>query len=67
MLCMRLKDLYFFLVAPKVATAGEPTHNLCPGDTVEVCEGELIHLQGKIIRIDGNKITMIPKHDDLKV
>ncbi|KAH3888745.1 transcription elongation factor SPT5-like [Dreissena polymorpha] len=46
--------------------AGEITHNFVPGDIVEVHEGELIHLQGKIISIDGNKITMIPKHEDLK-
>ena len=45
---------------------GEITHNFAPGDVVEVCEGELVHLQGKIISIEGNKITMIPKHEDLK-
>jgi len=48
-------------------SSGELSHNLVPGDVVEVCEGELIHLQGKIISIDGNKITIIPKHEDLKV
>lgn len=52
---------------PTSTTSGEPTHNLVPGDVIEVCEGELIHLQGKIIRTDGNKITMMPKHEDLKV
>ncbi|RXM30733.1 Transcription elongation factor SPT5 [Acipenser ruthenus] len=36
------------------------------GDNVEVCEGELIHLQGKILSVDGNKITIMPKHEDLK-
>uniref|UniRef100_T1IQH2 Transcription elongation factor SPT5 n=1 Tax=Strigamia maritima TaxID=126957 RepID=T1IQH2_STRMM len=41
-------------------------HNFSTGDNVEVCDGELIHLQGKIISIDGNKITMLPKHEDLK-
>ncbi|KAL5006667.1 hypothetical protein ScPMuIL_015473 [Solemya velum] len=41
-------------------------HKLSPGDVVEVCEGELIHLQGKVISIDGNKIMMLPKHEDLK-
>lgn len=46
--------------------AGEVTHNFIPGDVVEVSEGELVHLQGKIISIDGNKITMLPKHEDLK-
>ena len=33
---------------------------------MEVVEGELIHLQGKVLTIDGNKITMLPKHEDLK-
>ena len=46
--------------------AGEVTHNFIPGDVVEVCEGELVHLQGKVISIDGNKVTMLPKHEDLK-
>ncbi|KAM7398801.1 hypothetical protein PAMP_018111 [Pampus punctatissimus] len=36
------------------------------GDNVEVCEGELINLQGKILSVDGNKITIMPKHEDLK-
>jgi transcription elongation factor SPT5 len=50
-----------------VVTKAEVTHTFASGDMVEVCEGELIHLQGKVIRIDGNKITMLPKHEDLKV
>ncbi|GAB6022325.1 transcription elongation factor spt5 [Chamberlinius hualienensis] len=41
-------------------------HNFVTGDNVEVCQGELIHLQGKIMTIDGNKITIMPKHEDLK-
>ena len=44
----------------------EATHSFATGDAVEVCEGELIHLRGKIISIDGNKITVFPKHEDLK-
>ncbi|MGH0148415.1 UNVERIFIED_CONTAM: hypothetical protein FKN15_014145 [Acipenser sinensis] len=44
----------------------ERAHNLQAGDNVEVCEGELIHLQGKILSVDGNKITIMPKHEDLK-
>ncbi|KAH8035967.1 hypothetical protein HPB51_014090 [Rhipicephalus microplus] len=43
----------------------EQGHSFAPGDNVEVAEGELVHLQGKIISIDGNKITMLPKHEDL--
>jgi len=37
-----------------------------PGDKVEVCEGELIHLQGKILSIDGSRVTMLPNHAELK-
>ena len=49
---------------PKVA--GEASHAFVPGDMVVVAEGELQHLQGKIVRVDGNKITIMPKHEDLK-
>ena len=38
-----------------------------PGDNVEVCEGELINLQGKVVSVEGNKVVMLPFHDDLKV
>ena len=47
--------------APASAT-GEATHCLAPGDMVEVAEGELLHLQGKVI-----KVTMLPKLDNLTV
>lgn len=53
---------------PCTCPAGkEREHNFQPGDNVEVCEGELINLQGKILSVDGNKITIMPKHEDLKV
>jgi len=42
------------------------THSFNNGDNVEVCEGELTNLQGKIISIDGNMITVMPKHEELK-
>uniref|UniRef100_A0A670YU81 Transcription elongation factor SPT5 n=1 Tax=Pseudonaja textilis TaxID=8673 RepID=A0A670YU81_PSETE len=48
------------------STGKEREHNFQPGDNVEVCEGELINLQGKILSVDGNKITIMPKHEDLK-
>jgi len=54
-------------LAVATKSQSEVTHNFANGDMVEVCEGELIHLQGRVIRIDGNKITMLPKHEDLKV
>uniref|UniRef100_A0A8C1Q3W7 Transcription elongation factor SPT5 n=1 Tax=Cyprinus carpio TaxID=7962 RepID=A0A8C1Q3W7_CYPCA len=49
-----------------INTGKEREHNLQAGDNVEVCEGELINLQGKILSVDGNKITIMPKHEDLK-
>lgn len=54
-------------VAPEITHTGDVKHNFVSGDMIEVCEGELIHLQGKVIGIDGNKITMLPKHEELKV
>ena len=47
--------------------ADEKGHSFAPGDNVEVCEGELAQLTGKILSIDGNKITMQPYHEDLNV
>ena len=44
----------------------EIAHSFSNGDMVEVVEGELQNLQGKVIAIDGPKITIMPKHDDLK-
>ena len=41
-------------------------HAFSNGDNVEVNEGELINLQGKVIAVDGSKITILPKHTDLK-
>jgi len=37
-------------------TALDKSHNFMPGDIVEVCQGELIHLNGTIIGIDGEKV-----------
>lgn len=41
-------------------------HSFSNGDNVEVCEGELMNLQGKIVSIDGNMIMVMPKHEELK-
>jgi transcription elongation factor SPT5 len=41
-------------------------HAFSNGDNVEVTEGELVNLQGKVIAVDGTKVTIMPKHDDLK-
>jgi transcription elongation factor len=29
-------------------------------------QGKVIKVEGKVIKVEGNKITMKPKHDDLK-
>ena len=44
----------------------EAAHAFSNGDMVEVVEGELQNLQGKVIKIEGSKITIMPKHEDLK-
>jgi len=55
------------LVAGEAATKSSKLVRFAPGDYVEVTEGELTNLQGRVISLDGNKITMIPKHEDLQV
>jgi len=64
---MLLVTIVVMWLSVATKSQSEVTHNFATGDMVEVCEGELIHLQGRVIRIDGNKITMLPKHEDLKV
>lgn len=44
----------------------EKETKFAPGDKVEVSEGELIHLQGKVIAVDGSRVTMLPNHPELK-
>ena len=40
---------------------------LQPGDMVEVTEGDLMNLQGKVLSVEMETVTIMPKHDDLKV
>lgn len=67
--CSRTKQHWEepLVINVSVSAGKEREHNLQAGDNVEVCEGELINLQGKILSVDGNKITIMPKHEDLKV
>merc|ERR1719234_626692 len=44
----------------------EVAHSFSNGDMVEVVDGELQNLQGKVIAVDGPKITIMPKHEDPK-
>ncbi|XP_015766127.1 PREDICTED: transcription elongation factor SPT5-like [Acropora digitifera] len=46
--------------------ADEEQHTFVTGDVVEVFEGDLANLKGTILSIEGNKITIMPKHEDLK-
>ncbi|XP_031557165.1 transcription elongation factor SPT5-like [Actinia tenebrosa] len=70
-----LQELEKFEAAPedvelempvKTKSSEEAKHTFCPGDTVIVSEGELVNLKGKVMSVDGDKITMMPNHDDLK-
>ncbi|KAL7306543.1 hypothetical protein TKK_0001235 [Trichogramma kaykai] len=45
--------------------AGASGHSFSAGDNVEVKEGELMNLQGKVVSVDGNMITVMPKHEEL--
>ena len=47
--------------------SGNKALSLQPGDMVEVCEGDLMNLHGKVISIDGDTVTIMPKHEDIKV
>lgn len=44
----------------------EKEMKLSPGDKIEVCEGELINLHGKVLTIDGTRVTILPNHPELK-
>lgn len=43
----------------------EKETKFAPGDKVEVAEGELIHLQGRVLTVDGSRVTIMPKHEEL--
>lgn len=51
----------------ETATIRDKTHNFAPGDNIEVIEGELVNLRGKVLSIDGDKVVIRPDHEDLKV
>lgn len=63
-------QLHFFFSVPLKSSkegADEEQHTFVTGDVVEVFEGDLANLKGTILSIEGNKITIMPKHEDLKV
>ncbi|GMT24471.1 hypothetical protein PFISCL1PPCAC_15768 [Pristionchus fissidentatus] len=50
----------------ELTSVSDGGHSFAPGDTVEVTEGELVNLMGKIQSVDGEKIVILPDHQDLK-
>lgn len=45
----------------------EKGHDFTPGDTIEVMDGELVNLKGKVQSVDGNKVIIMPEHEELSV
>lgn len=37
------------------------------GDPVIVSEGQLVNLYGRVLAIEDDQVTIMPKHEDLKV
>ncbi|KAF8375888.1 spt-5 [Pristionchus pacificus] len=50
----------------ELTSVSESAHSFAPGDLVEVSEGELLNLIGKIQSVDGDKVVILPEHEDLK-
>ncbi|CAF4350494.1 unnamed protein product, partial [Rotaria sp. Silwood2] len=50
----------------KTKTSKNDLLSFSSGDSIEVCEGELINLQGIIIDINGDSIRVLPKHEAFK-
>ena len=59
--------LNFFISVVPEAKASDDGHNLVTGDIVEVIEGSMLAMQGKVVKIDGKRITIQPKHEEFKV
>jgi transcription elongation factor SPT5 len=45
----------------------EKGHSFAPGDNVEVTDGELVNLKGKVQSVDGDRVIIMPDHKDLTV
>ncbi|MFH4973391.1 hypothetical protein AB6A40_000100 [Gnathostoma spinigerum] len=41
-------------------------YSFAPGDYVEVADGELVNLRGRVQSLDGDKVVVLPDHEDLK-
>ncbi|XP_044530704.1 transcription elongation factor SPT5-like [Gracilinanus agilis] len=55
------------LQALKLATEDSSAeHSFRPGDKVQVSSGELLHLQGWVVSVQGPRILMMPQHELLR-
>ena len=54
-------------LSPLVSGSSAGAAALQPGDMVEVCEGSLVNLQGKVLSINGDAVIIMPKHEELTV
>ena len=54
------------MLVSAVSSKGVIKENLAVGDTVKVSEGDLKNLEGKVLKIENGRVTMMPKHEDLK-
>ena len=59
--------MWFFPVGAAGSGSGNMSAVLVPGDVVEVVEGDLTNLQGKVLSVEGDTVTILPRHEDLKV
>ncbi|CAD5219871.1 unnamed protein product [Bursaphelenchus xylophilus] len=48
------------------ARISDTLYTFGPGDWVEVCEGELTNLRGKVVSVDKDEVIISPDHQDLK-
>lgn len=63
----REPQVYFLfgLVGPGSRDPAAPA--LQPGDVVEVVDGDLKNLTGKVVSLEGDSVTIKPQHKDLQV
>ena len=58
--------LHFFLHL-SVSGSSSGSSAIQQGDMVEVCDGSLANLQGKVLSVTGDSAIIMPKHEDLTV
>lgn len=56
--CLPLAEVCLEDVNPSTADLDNFCHNFHVGDNVKISEGELQHLEGKIVKIDDSTITI---------